>query len=58
MEILKERHSLLDQYIQQYECCCADIMEGLLNRNIRSIKSYIENVMYIEKELLTLYLML
>lgn len=58
IQIEKERHSLLDQYIQQYECCCADIMEGLLNRNIRSIKSYIENVMYIEKELLTLYLML
>lgn len=58
IQIEKEKHSLLDKYIQQYECCCADIMEGLLNKNIHSIKHSIENVMYLEDELLTLYFML
>lgn len=54
----REKCNLLEKYMQQYECCCADIMEGLLKKDINSTRHHIEKIMCLEDELLTLYFML
>ncbi len=54
----QEKNNLLEKHMQHFERCCASVLEGVLRKDTNSIKHDIEDIMYLEHELLALYLML